>query len=268
MRGPVLSFALAAITASTSLAEVRYQRSGDAAPTPLPPNNLIPLTPTTTSIRIFSTNPTTESIPALTITGATQASSLDIEVTSASQPVPEYVGATLSPACLDFGGLSFADAATRDKARATIATHGALRGSIIIGQLIRLEASGGIQLNDPQRTIEATSPGSESARAIESIVCGTQESLSAASITATSGDIGTILVPTGRIGDPGAPVTINAANIQSVTALEVHADITTPGVLNELAATAGGIFGTLDAGSVIDFNRTDGVWPIRAAQTS
>jgi hypothetical protein len=200
-------------------------------------------------LRVWSTQPTTEDMPALTISG-TVGTNAELRVMIAD-PSPTNQFPETNPGVLiveglnNLAGLSFSNTALRDASRLVVAINGSVTGPIDAGQLFRIQARTG-----------TTATGAITAHAADNFagframeVVTTSEGSLLGDVLAPNGSIGSVTAPNGPIGPaPGTQgPTISAANIGTVQAQTINATINATGTLNFLNATTGGMHGIVHA---------------------
>lgn len=101
----------------------------------------IPVTSTTTIIRVWADSPS-ESIGAISVTGAASNNIDFVLGTSSTSSFPTNPALLLSPACVDFDGVTATTLATQSRLRFAGAMSDDLTGDLQVGQVFRLEVGG------------------------------------------------------------------------------------------------------------------------------
>jgi hypothetical protein len=242
MRRNISAGLLTVLFAGTANAAIVYELNG----TPVTgPNITVNLAAGSHTLRIYSTTGN-EAIPAVTLTG-TAASGADLCIIIASGSTP-CSGGTAFVGGTTFSGLSFTagSESLRDVSRLRLSVSSNANGPTTVGRISEFRCLGTIE-SVASMTATSTDPSGD--RAIALIQA---DGSLLAPIIATQGSIQEIRVPNGVIGPPPgtAGPTISAANIGTIQAGTINANIVASGALNFLNATVGCLHGTVDAGAI------------------
>jgi hypothetical protein len=229
--------------------QIVYELNGAAVTGPNITTNLIA---GPNRLRVYDSTGADESVPPITITGLVGNGTVLEVWTSAQTNFPQFLTTAMTPDVINFGGVTFAsDAdsqALKNITRLAIAVAGSVTGPCNIGQAFRIEPTGDIE--DDAHITATAADGLAGFKAIQLVRPSNGSALG--NIMATQGSIGDIRVPNGVIGPPPgtAGPTISAANIGTIQAGTINANIVASGALNFLNATVGCLHGTVDAGAI------------------
>lgn len=193
--------AVVATTLNPCSSAVYYKINSDA-PVALPSDGQVPIGSRNgvVTLRLYSDNPGTDSIPAITITGSQGAvTSLQVLAASAASSFPTFPTEAQDPGCVDFGGITIADTDLRAVTRLVASVGSDVTGPITVGQVFRVHARGDIA---SAGDITATAAdGLAGFKSIESVVCSNHLD---GDVIAQVGSIGTVRV--GISNTPGSRI--------------------------------------------------------------
>jgi hypothetical protein len=239
---------------NSAMAVIKYRVSGDATLYDATSGQVnVGVVNGIKSVTIFDDAGTTTDIVALTING-TVGTNPELRVIIAQDGTawptqPDIV--TIVNTANNLAGLSFSNTALRDASRLVLAINGSVTGPIDAGQVFRLQARTGTTATGDITAHAAD--GFAGFKACEVVTSSLGSLLG--DVLAPNGSIGNIRALNGNIGPaPGtAGPAISAANIGTIQAKRINADITAIGTLNFLSATAldgtGSISGSVSAGT-------------------
>lgn len=249
MRRNFLSAALCTVIAPFASGQIVYELNGSAVTGPS-------ITVTTqagvNTLRVYDSGTAVdESIEPITITmSGTVGSATEFQVwTSAQSTFPALPTTTMTPDVIDFGGIAFTNDANsqalKNITRLAVRVAGKVTGACDVGQAFRIEPQGEIEADAP---ISASAPdGFAGFKAIRLVRSSNGPLLG--SISATQGSIDELRCENGPIGPtPGTTgPSISGANIGTVQARTINANITSTGTVNLVSANTGGVHGTITA---------------------
>ncbi len=200
-------------------------------------------------VYIYSTTPTTESIPAISVSGTSSANTVRVLVAESGESFPAQFNDFVSRGSVDFGGLTFSSATTRDKSRVVVSASGDITGPITAGQIFRIDAAGSITSGGD---ITATADdGIAGFNACEFVTCGGTLLGDVKAVYPGTGDpesnINIIDCPASNIGpSPGTtgPAIVGQL-INQVRALRINAEIVSSAVISRIRADSGGLHGSV-----------------------